>query len=66
MTFVESGLMISVGAHALARNTTPDHSGTTIYRLELADKFPKRSRLSENSVVQEAGVGSRRIPRARP
>ena len=25
MTFVDSGLMISVGAHALARNAAPDH-----------------------------------------
>jgi prophage regulatory protein len=71
VTFVDGGLMISVRAHALARNSTTDHSGPfamkflrirqvmqvtglsrmTIYRLELAGKFPKRRQLSENSVA---------------
>jgi prophage regulatory protein len=32
MTFVDGGLMISVGAHAHVRNTTPDHSGPFVMK----------------------------------
>jgi len=46
-------------------------SRMTIYRLELADKFPKRRQLSENSVAWlesdiSEWIGSRPVVRLRP